>query len=67
MSTKQNGSATAVKEEKGNEELGFYEEDKNLITLCNFLRSDNGPSVREAIEMDKRVQYLKVRFIAEFM
>ena len=64
---KQIGSATVVKEEKGNEELGFYEEDKNLITLCNFLRSDNGPSVREAIEMDKRVQYLKVRFIAEFM
>jgi len=67
MSAKQNGSATAVKEEKGNEELGFYEEDKNLITLCNFLRSDNGPSVREAIEMDKRVQYLKGEKLVNFM
>ena len=38
---------------------GFYEDEKNLRKLCNYLRSSEGPSVREAIEMDKRVYYLK--------
>jgi len=37
----------------------FYEDEKNLQKLCNFLRSNDGPAVREAIEMDKRVYYLK--------
>jgi len=37
----------------------FYEDEKNLKALCNFLRSSDGPAVREAIEMDKRVYYLK--------
>ena len=40
----------------------FYEDEKNLKTLCNFLRSNDGPAVREAIEMDKRVYYLKGKF-----
>jgi translocation protein SEC62 len=37
----------------------FYGEEKNLKALCDFLRSSEGPAVREAIEMDKRVYYLK--------
>jgi hypothetical protein len=37
----------------------FYEDDKNLMKLCDFLRSGDGPAVREAIEMDKRVYYIK--------
>jgi len=37
----------------------FYEDDKNLMKLCDFLRSSDGPAVREAIEMDKRVYYIK--------
>jgi hypothetical protein len=37
----------------------FYEDEKNLKLLCDFLRSSEGPAVREAIEMDKRVYYLK--------
>lgn len=37
----------------------FYEEEENLKKLCNFLRSAEGPAVREAIEMEKRVYYLK--------
>jgi hypothetical protein len=41
--------------------LSFYEDEKNLKKLCDFLRSSEGPAVREAIEMDKRVYYLKGR------
>lgn len=37
----------------------FYEEEENLKKLCDFLRSAEGPAVREAIEMEKRVYYLK--------
>ncbi len=41
------------------EALSFYEEEVHLTKLCNFLRSNQGPPVREAVEMDKRVYYLK--------
>ena len=37
----------------------FYEDEDNLKKLCDFLRGKEGPAVREAIEMDKRVYYLK--------
>ena len=37
----------------------FYEDEKHLMNLCDFLRSSEGPPVREAIEMDKRVYYIK--------
>ena len=40
----------------------FYEDQKNLNKLCNFLRSADGPAVREAIMMDKRVYYIKGKF-----
>jgi translocation protein SEC62 len=39
--------------------VAFYEDEKNLKILCDFLRSSEGPPVREAVEMDKRVYYLK--------
>ena len=45
------GSTSDVKE--------FYEDEKQLMKLCDFLRSSEGPPVREAIEMDKRVYYIK--------
>jgi len=61
---KTNGKAP-VKEEE--EELSFYEEEENLKQLCNFLRSDMGPPVREAIEMDKRVYYLKGEKLVNFL
>jgi translocation protein SEC62 len=58
-------TTTAEKEE----EPKFYEEVENLQKLCDFLRSNDGPPVREAVEMDKRVHYLKgeklVNFLAE--
>lgn len=41
----------------------FYEDQKNLNKLCNFLRSADGPAVREAIMMDKRVYYIKGEFM----
>jgi hypothetical protein len=37
----------------------FYEDDVNLKKLCDFLRSGEGPPVREALLMEKRVHYLK--------
>ena len=39
----------------------FYEEEDNLRKLCDFLRSGDGPPVREALLMEKRVYYLKGR------
>ncbi len=47
----------------------FYEDEKHLMKLCDFLRSSEGPPVREAIEMDKRVYYIKgelTRFVVYF-
>jgi hypothetical protein len=37
----------------------FYADDKNLKMLCDFLRTNEGPPVREALLMEKRVLYLK--------
>ena len=38
----------------------FYEKHpEQLKKLCDFLRSRNGPPVREALLMEKRVHYLK--------
>ena len=45
----------------------FYGDEKNLKALCDFLRSSDGPAVREAIEMDKRVYYLKGEKLVNFM
>jgi len=45
--------------ENGSSAKEFYEDEKQLMKLCDFLRSSEGPPVREAIEMDKRVYYIK--------
>ena len=37
----------------------FYEDVENLKKLCNFLLTGEGPRVREALLMEKRVLYLK--------
>lgn len=47
--------------------VAFYEDEKNLKILCDFLRSSEGPPVREAVEMDKRVYYLKGDKLVNFM
>lgn len=47
--------------------VSFYEDEKNLKKLCDFLRSSEGAPVREAIEMDKRVYYLKGEKLVNFM
>jgi hypothetical protein len=39
----------------------FYEDAENLKKLCNFLLTGEGPRVREALLMEKRVLYLKGR------
>ena len=45
--------------EKESSGMAFYEDEANLKKLCDFLRSKNGPAVREALLMEKRVHYLK--------
>ena len=45
----------------------FYENEENLKKLCDFLRGKEGPAVREAIEMDKRVYYLKGKSSPTYM
>lgn len=50
-----NGSTTK-KEEK---EPSFYDDEENQKKLCDFLRSREGPGIREALLMEKRVHYLK--------
>lgn len=52
---------------RSNDAISFYEDLDNLKELCNFLRSSDGPAVREAIEMDKRVYYLKGEKLVSFM
>ena len=37
----------------------FYDDVENLKKLCNFLLTGEGPRVREALLMEKRVLYLK--------
>jgi hypothetical protein len=69
MATKTNGGDTKPTVDamatNGTEPIVFYEDEENLKKLCNFLRSNEGPPVREAIEMDKRVYYLKGRLLRE--
>jgi translocation protein SEC62 len=48
----------------GSSAKDFYEDEKHLMKLCDFLRSSEGPPVREAVEMDKRVYYIKGSWIA---
>jgi len=56
-----------VSEQTNGNSESFYENEINLRKLCNFLRSPEGPSVREAIEMDKRVYYLKGEKLVSFL
>lgn len=49
------------------EETSFYDDEENLKKLCDFLRGKEGPAVREAIEMDKRVHYLKGEKLVNFL
>mmetsp|Transcript_16346 Transcript_16346/g.29536 ORF Transcript_16346/g.29536 Transcript_16346/m.29536 type:complete len:326 (-) Transcript_16346:112-1089(-) len=53
--------------ENGSSAKEFYEDEKQLMKLCDFLRSSEGPPVREAIEMDKRVYYIKGEKLVNFM
>lgn len=53
------------------EEVAYWENEENLKKLCDFLRSQDGAAVREAVEerIEKRVHYIKgeklVTFLAE--
>lgn len=47
--------------------LAFYQEPGNLKKLCDFLRSRQGPALREAVLMDQRVYYIKGGFALSFL
>ena len=47
--------------------LAFYQEPGNLKKLCDFLRSRQGPALREAVLMDQRVYYIKGMFMQTHM
>jgi len=55
-------SSITMASDKDTSAKDFYEDEKHLMKLCDFLRSSEGPPVREAIEMDKRVYYIKGAF-----
>lgn len=46
---------------------GFYEDVEHLKKLCDFLRGRQGPPIREALLMEKRVQYLKGEKLVSFL
>lgn len=54
--------ADKKEETKVSKSLAFYQEPGNLKKLCDFLRSRQGPALREAVLMDQRVYYIKGRF-----
>eukprot|EP00980_Cylindrotheca_fusiformis_P012633 scaffold3084_cov144-Cylindrotheca_fusiformis.AAC.81 len=47
--------------------MSFYDNEENLKLLCDFLRSREGPAVREALLMEKRVHYLKGEKLVNFL
>jgi hypothetical protein len=59
MATKTENGAGDADVTKDEAPPSFYSEEENLKKLCNFLRSRDGPPVREALLMEKRVYYLK--------
>jgi hypothetical protein len=57
---KEVAAATATSSNgKSSSDIEYYESHENLKKLCNFLRSRQGPPVREALLMDRRVHYIK--------
>uniref|UniRef100_A0A7S3L1N7 Translocation protein SEC62 n=1 Tax=Amphora coffeiformis TaxID=265554 RepID=A0A7S3L1N7_9STRA len=54
-------------ETKVSKSLAFYQEPGNLKKLCDFLRSRQGPALREAVLMDQRVYYLKGEKLVNFL
>jgi hypothetical protein len=59
---KKDDSATPASSGQGRV-VTFYEDLENLKKLCNFLRTREGPPVREALLMEKRVHYLKGKIL----
>jgi len=62
-----NGTAVKAEPVKEEKEKSFYEKEENLVKLCEFLRSNDGPAVREAVLNDKRVYYLKGEKLVNFL
>lgn len=60
MATKsQNGASSSAETTTDSKPSSFYDNEENLKKLCDFLRSREGPPVREALLLEKRVHYLK--------
>lgn len=59
----ENGESSSKAPAASNSAPSFYEDEENLKKLCNFLRTGDGPPVREALLMEKRVYYLKGTYL----
>lgn len=59
--------AAATSNGKSSPDIEYYESHENLKKLCNFLMSRQGPAVREALLMDRRVHYIKGMIIEELL
>jgi len=66
VSSKENGQSPAATAQSDESDL-FYEDSENLKKLCNFLLSGEGPRVREALLLEKRVIYLKGEKLVNFL
>lgn len=61
-------AAAAAAEATNGDGGGYYYDDvDHLKKLCDFLRSRQGPAIREALLMEKRVQYLKGEKLVNFL
>jgi hypothetical protein len=58
-----NGTAAKAEEKP----KSHYDDIVNLKKLCDFLRSGQGPPIREALLMEKRVHYLKGTNLARLL
>jgi hypothetical protein len=61
------GITMAVASETNGDGGGYYDDVDHLKKLCDFLRSRQGPPIREALLMEKRVQYLKGEKLINFL
>ena len=63
MATKpENEASSSAETTPESKASSFYDAEENLKKLCDFLRSRDGPPIREALLMEKRVYYLKGEF-----
>ncbi|KAL7562689.1 hypothetical protein ACA910_006376 [Epithemia clementina (nom. ined.)] len=61
------GASTSSSGSSLSKTVEFYQELNNQKQLCNFLRSRQGPKLREAVCMGQRVYYIKGEKLVDFL